>query len=598
MKSISRKLLCLVLALTLVFTGPALGANAADAKKIATNAGVKALELLITGLIGGINLAVPDNKNFQKVSEHSTENFYEGMTEFRSTPAENAAWQLGYDKETLIPDDVLNGEYYLGGFMTLDNGMVNRIEEIVGGMDVRTVALSDGSGRGVTVFANLDCIGFSNGDVKAIRARVAEELPDVDFNAINISSTHCHSCIDTQGLWTNLLPKLLRNLFKSYLRLDMERGVKEDYIEGFLYDQVVASIKKAVADMTDGTMTLAVKTLDPGYFENRNRKSSTSLITEITRVTFTPADENRKPTMLVNLAGHPDVTGLATSDPVDNGRQLSGDFVTYMQDTVEAAGFNFMFLQGPIAGIYIGRGPTNDDITEEPDRRYMQSVRYGREMGKIALYLTNTVEEIEADYQENFPADWEKLQADIAQHNAKVAAGESKEENYTLWYQDWEPVEERTLDPLLNIRLAEIKVKVKNPLIILVGKLNLANYAVCKEGLGYYIFTEIGYMELGDQRFVMAPGEVVQDLVAGGASLTAEGSFTGKDFGYKTVYELFGDKTVCIGLCNDAIGYIVPDNDYSMGIVDDHYQELLSLGNTTASAMMQGFADLAEEVAA
>ncbi|MBQ6268141.1 MAG: hypothetical protein IJK64_10285 [Clostridia bacterium] len=597
MKKLSRKLLCIVLALTLAFTGPMLGAQAADAKQTATNVGVKALEVLITGLIGGINLAVPDNKNFTKVSEHTTENFYEGTTEFLSAPAEHAAWQLGYDKETLIPDDVLNGEYYLGGFMTLDNGMVNRVEEIVGGMDVRTVALSDGSGRGITVFANLDCIGFSNGDIKAIRARVAEELPDVDFNSINISSTHCHSCIDTQGLWTNLLPKLLRNLFKSYLRLDMERGVKEDYVEGFLYDQVVASIKKAVADMTEGTMTLAVKTLNPDYFNNRNRKSATALISDLTRLTFTPADASRRPTMLVNLAGHPDVTGLATSDPQDNGRQLSGDFVTYMQDTIEAAGYNFMFLQGPIAGIYIGRGLTNDDITEDPDRRYMQSVRYGREMGKIALYLTNTMEEIEADYQENFPDDWAKLQADLAQHNAKVAAGESKEENYTLWYEGWTPVQARTLDPLLNIRLAEIKLKVTNPLIKLVGKLNLANYSVCKEGLGYYIFTEIGYMELGDQHFVMTPGEVVQDLVAGGASLTAAGSFSGKDFGKPTVYELFGEGTVCIGLCNDAIGYIVPDNDFSMGIADDHYQELLSVSKTGASTMMQGFADLAEEIA-
>lgn len=598
MKTLSRKLISLLLVFTLVFSGAALQANAADAKQKATNVGIKALELLVTGIIGGINAVVPDNKNFAKVSEHTTDNFYTGTTEFLNTPAENAGWQLGYDKESLIPDDVLNGEYYLGGFMTLDNGMVNRVEEIVGGMDVRTVAISDGSDRGVTVFANIDCIGFSNGDIKAIRARVAEELPDVDFTSINISSTHCHSCIDTQGLWTNLLPKLLRNLFKSYLRLDMERGVKADYVEGFLYDQVVASIKNAVADMTDGTMTLAVKTLNPDYFENRNRKSASALISEITRITFTPTDENRTPTMLVNIAGHPDVTGLATSDPVDNGRQLSGDFVTYMQDTIEAAGYNFMFLQGPIAGIYIGRGPTNDDITEEPDRRYMQSVRYGHEMGKIALYLTNTVEEIEADYQENHPADWEKLQADIAQHKAKVAAGESKEENFTLWYEGWEPVKERTLDPLLNIRLAEIKVKVTNPLIKLVGKLNLANYTVCKEGFGYYIFTEIGFMQLGDQKFVMTPGEVCQDLVAGGSSLTAERSFTGKDFGYATIYDLFGSDTVCIGLCNDAIGYIIPDNDYSMGIADDHYQELISLGKTVASTMMQGFADLAEDIAA
>ena len=47
---------------------------------------------------------------------------------------------------------------------------------------------------------------------------------------------------------------------------------------------------------------------------------------------------------------------------------------------------------------------------------------------------------------------------------------------------------------------------------------------------------------------------------------------------------------------NDAIGYVVPDNDYSLGIVDDHYQELISLGNVTASSIMKGFAEIAEKV--
>ena len=92
------------------------------------------------------------------------------------------------------------------------------------------------------------------------------------------------------------------------------------------------------------------------------------------------------------------------------------------------------------------------------------------------------------------------------------------------------------------------------------------------------------------------PGEIVQDLVYGGGSLTAAGSFKGKDFGYKTIRELFGDKTIVFGLCNDAIGYVVPDNDYSLGIVDDHYQELISLGDVTASAIMSKFAELAETV--
>ena len=40
----------------------------------------------------------------------------------------------------------------------------------------------------------------------------------------------------------------------------------------------------------------------------------------------------------------------------------------------------------------------------------------------------------------------------------------------------------------------------------------------------------------------------------------------------------------------------MPDNDYSMGLVFDHYQELLSLGEKTASCLMNGFAQMAQEL--
>ena len=213
-------------------------------------------------------------------------------------------------------------------------------------------------------------------------------------------------------------------------------------------------------------------------------------------------------------------------------------------------------------------------------RRYEQSKRYGQEMGNIALNLTNSYDTISAN------ADWNKINAEMA------AAGDG----YTLWFEGWEPVEERELEPILNLLISEVKIRVTNPLIILVGKLNLANYSVYKENHRYYIFTEIGYMEMGDVKVALMPGEIVQDLVAGGASLTAEGSYSGKDFGYKTIYELFGEDTICFGLANDAIGYVVPDNDYSLAILDDHYQELISLGSETASSIMKGFAGLAGRV--
>ena len=492
-------------------------------------------------------------------------------------PADNACWNLGYAKASLVPSDWQTKDYYLGGFISLQNGMKNKVEEVIDDMQVRVIAVSDGSGRGVSVFANIDSIGVSNGDIKVIRSYLSELNLGVEINAVTVTSTHCHSCIDTQGLWTDLLSKLGKNMAKAYLPLgEMETGTDPEYIE-FLCRTAANTMKNAINDMTPGTMTYAVKALDPEYFNNKNRKSATAVMNDMSRFVFTPFDENIKPTMIVNIAAHPDIAGLAVDD-VDNGRQLSGDYVYYMGETIENAGYNFMFFNGAIAGIYAGRGLSNDNVPMK--RRYEQSKRYGQEMGNIALNLTNSYDTISAN------ADWNKINAEMA------AAGDG----YTLWFEGWEPVEERELEPILNLLISEVKIRVTNPLIILVGKLNLANYSVYKENHRYYIFTEIGYMEMGDVKVALMPGEIVQDLVAGGASLTAEGSYSGKDFGYKTIYELFGEDTICFGLANDAIGYVVPDNDYSLAILDDHYQELISLGSETASSIMKGFAGLAGRV--
>lgn len=582
MKKIGMKIASIILVMSLMLTGisASVSAYAADIGETLTHVGVSIVDGIVTTLISGINFIVPDSKDFVDVDDRVVENFYAGTESFIDEPAENASWKLGHAKASLVPSDWKTKDYYLGGFISIENGMSNKVEEVFDDMQVRVIAVEDGSGRGVSVFANIDAIGVSNGDIKEIRKALEQMDLGVKFNSINVSSTHCHSCIDTQGLWTNLFPKLLKNMGLAYLPfLDKEPGVDTEYME-FLYAKVSQAMKEAVESMTAGTMTYAVKDIGKQYFNNKNRSSASALISEMTRFTFTPNDSSLKPTMIVNIAAHPDVAGLAVND-VDNGRGLSGDYVYYLGEEIENAGFNFMFFNGPIAGIYENRGPTGDGVSVE--RRYMQAERFGREMGKIALNLTNTKEQIVANLTE-------------AEKATIAAEMEEGGENYTLWYENWTGVSERTLDPVLNIKITEVQIPVTNPLILLVGKLNLVNYTVCKDGLKYYIFAEIGYMEMGDVKVVFMPGEIVQDLVAGGTSLTAEGSYSGKDFGYKSIYELFGESTACFGLMNDALGYVVPDNDYSMAIVDDHYQELISLGKNAASAIMKGFAEIAKEV--
>jgi hypothetical protein len=169
---------------------------------------------------------------------------------------------------------------------------------------------------------------------------------------------------------------------------------------------------------------------------------------------------------------------------------------------------------------------------------------------------------------------------------------------YSLWCEDWEPVEEVKVEPLFNIRLKEVNVPVTNALMVAVGKLNIANYKMLKGGEhGYSMYSEVGYIEMGKNiKIAMVPGEFCCDLLTGGASLKAEGSVTKQDFPYPTIREILGENTIAFGLSNDEIGYIVPDNDFTMGDPGRHYHELVSLGQYVGSSVIKGFLEIKKEL--
>lgn len=591
MKKVLLRSVSVVLTLTMVCSICVSGASAGDASAELTQTtwtrlGSTLLGGIIQGLLTGLNFVFPDSKSFVDKEDYVNENFYEG-TGILDEPAENAQWKLGYANTSLVPDDWQEHTYYLGGYIVGANGFVNNVEGVIDDMKARIIAIEDGSGRGISVFCTIDAIGMTNGDIKNIRkALETKAAGKYQFASVNVFCTHAHSGIDTEGLWTNLLPKVLKNIPKALLRVGtLDQGTDPHYME-FLTNQVSDAMLKACDDMKTGTMTVSTKDISADYFSNKNRRYSTSDMTEMTKLEFTPDEEGVTPTMIVNVAAHPDVAGLPTSD--NSGREVCGEYIYYMGQTLADNGYNCMFFNGAIAGIYMGRGRTNN--SQDMDARYEQSMRYGVELAKIALSLNKTPEEIMADETLYDPEVIAKEKA-IAEKNGGT---------YRLWFDEtWTPVEAVEVDPMLNIVLKEVFIPVTNPFIQLAGKLNLANYAVLKTGFKQYeIGVEIGYIEFGNQlKVVMMPGEICQDLISGGASLTAENSYSGEKFQYPCIREMFNDDSIiCFGLANDAIGYVVPDNDYSMAIAFDHYQELISLGKYAASTIMAGFEEIAKEV--
>lgn len=545
---------------------------------------------VIHGILQGFSNAVKDGSDYIPVEAYVPENFFEGTKKFLKNPSKNGKWSLGYANINLTPLDYANRNYYMGGYISPDNGFKNLIEEVVDAMKGRAIALDDGSGRGVSVFCTIDCIGTTNGDIRVIRKKFREKFeelyPDRKIASVNVFSTHTHSCVDTEGIWTDFPGKLLRN-FKRKKKGNgaLERGADEQYMR-FLCEGVSDTLIKAVQDMCEGELTIAQKDITEDYFSNRNRPSAPSIVTDITRLTFTPDDKSKTPTMIINLPAHPDVAGFPVKDEPGSGRRLSGDYVYYLGETVSKAGYNLMFFNGAICAIYMARGKSNDDL--KFNHRYEESIRFGREIGRIALSLTKTLDEIKKD----------KLLYDEAEIVTDTELAKRNGGNYTLWCEGWEPVEEKKVKPLLNIRIKEVKIPIMNPLMAAAGKLKLANFKVLTEGKGKYaIYSEIGYIEFGKElKVAMVPGEFCCDLLKGGASLYADGSITHTDFGLPSVRDIFGEDTIAFGLANDAIGYIVPDNDYTMGDPMNHYHELVSLGCLTGSSVMKGFVEMAKEL--
>ncbi len=349
--------------------------------------------------------------------------FYKGNgATFQDAAQPDAQWHLGYANKSLIPADYDNGTYYIGGYIAPENGFTNVVEgiaEIPGigrdDMKVRAMALSDGTGKGTVLFAVVDCIGITNADIKDIRALLAEGnyAKDHNITSINIASTHTHSCIDTEGLWTKNIVKIVSNGILNGTNSDeeLQQGTNPAYM-AWMKEVVASTLKKAYEDMKPGELTYTTKDLGQDYFNNKNRPSAGQLVeldekgnlkvtgekeiamTNIERFIFTPDDETAKPTMILNLAAHPDVAGLPTSS--NSGREISGDYIFYCGQYLEKAGFNFMFFQGAIAGIYMARGVTGDTIPTK--QRVEESQRFGYELARIALSLTSTEAEIKANY--------------------------------------------------------------------------------------------------------------------------------------------------------------------------------------------------------
>ncbi|MBQ3498303.1 MAG: hypothetical protein IJA87_04145 [Clostridia bacterium] len=300
------------------------------------------------------------------------------------------------------------------------------------------------------------------------------------------------------------------------------------------------AILSAYESRKDGRLCLASKETENLQFDCRTPDTYDCTFT---RLRFEPADKSGC-IYILNFASHAELMG-------DKINKISADFPAYMIKEIEEKnpGANAVFFNGAIGGMISAKE------IKKIYRNEIDCEAYTKEFGKMLGELSNLLED------------------------------------------------EKELEPIINISSVPVKIKAQNFVLILARLLKVLNndIARCEKRSEAAIHSEVGYLELGkgDVGIYLIPGELFPELY-NGEFLSAEESGTGKAADYKVLSKMGGAKHhFVIGLCNDELGYIIPDNDFVLNErmpyinkgVDkfdrSHYEETNSTGRDTARTLLE-----------
>ncbi len=583
MKKKFRSVIAMLLVFTMLFS---VSASATVGTLKEHNGAIRTVTDIVGGIIDGaisflgVLTPTPDWPTVDEYFANGSENFYEGTSTFIDEPKEGAKWSLGFGKESLIPDNLRNGtkEYYTGGYFT------QKVNGLYDDQRANAIALNDGSGRGTTVFAAIDGIGVGNADIREIRAAVERKLEKLgiksDINAININATHCHTVVDTQGIGIDLILKIFRSFLTWLPFIEQQRSIDLEFLD-VMIDKASDAIVEAYQNMETGDLyffeTVGIGKdeskgtyMDDEYSYLHNKRYDTEGYQHTWACfKFVPDNAASKPTIFSNIGAHPTTIERETT-------LVSADFPNYMEEKINEAGMNFMFIQGAQSPISVNKGGVQT-----------QSV-----LDEVAAIVA--ADPASVDYETPIILGYEYARL--------ILEAQSKAEK---------------VEPILNVKMKEYKVKLDTGLLQYGATEGFIGTTTVKDDAsttGYSIITEAGYIEIGKDIVILtAPGELIPQLVYGNV-VTAEDSYLGTEWEYPATSTLIPEgKTVLVmGLCNDAIGYIVPDNDYAHFIADSlwdidgaekvfgpyhrHYEELLATGGTAASSTISVLNDLAKEI--
>lgn len=439
-----------------------------------------------------------------------------GNEKFSYLPGEK--WTCGFGKASYTPADYKSKTYYIAGY---DSN--NPVKGVLDDLYARAVYLDDNRGEGGVVFCALDCVGISRKDINDIRKLVLESGRIGKVKSINISSTHTHAGIDTQGLWGE-------KIYKS--------GKDKVFMEK-LKEMAAQAILTAFESRKDGSLFMGYAVVEDMQADVR---TPVTYDKNLTRFRFAPDDASGD-IYVVNFASHAELLGTTSV--------ISADFPAYLIKEIEerVPHSEAVFFNGAIGGMISAKEIKKVYRDSIDCKAYMKA--FGRQLGEIALAVDNEIQ----------------------------------------------------LSPILNIKSKGITVPGDNTVLILARYLNVLNNDIgrTKKRSKACIFSEVGYMELGDRDVAvfLVPGELFPELF-NGEFLTEKDSANHTRACYKAV---LSDMTDCrhkfvIGLCNDELGYIVAENDFLLNEVlpyinkatddtdRDHYEETNSTSPETGGIIL------------
>lgn len=530
-----------------------------------------------------LKLSIPDSAaviDYESFNVDSYENFYPGMENFISEPQGDKVWSLGYGKASILPEDFGEKRYAKGAYLPYVYGdeMYKDDDGNYEDLMARVIVMNDGSGRGNVLFISVDAMGLANSDVRLIRAALKEIAEKNNIVSINVSCTHIHTGIDSQGVWTDPLGCILNNTLTD----NVKYGVPREFIDSLVKGSVEA-VKEALNDMITGKMYYSSIDIEQYLFD---RTAPISYDTNIYKLEFVPFNTNKTPTVVATFGCHPESASFDwnqdESDPLNFDRKFTADFIWYTEKLMNSAGFNFIFIQGNVSTVSSSRHFSNDELDGSA---HFGAMRYGYEIGYILLGMSMT--ESERITLNTMTGD--KLGVEKYKNN----------EDYTVWYDGLPTVNKVEVKPILNVKSKQFTVQIENNLIALLGKTSVADNLVLKDMRNnYYTVSEVGYLEIGDNMKVyMSPGETFGELLFGGSGA--------KGFPMPTIREYTGEDIIIMDLMNDAAGYVANEANYVMagyqyneltGGFDSDTWCLISYGKHAGTTFIKNFYDIYDSV--